>query len=327
MGVTSAIGIVSVVLLWRKLRRTDQKLDEDDEDWNDDDSELPTHLQRAVYKDQRRKESVRFLAMKKPMYDNIEMYGPQGELLCTISQKKAGWYVRKQLAEWKNDDDHTAIQLLFAPKGKSGQTNVYTTSHKKNICVSCGEAKHHMRHYVVPYCYRTLLPEKYKSHTPHDIVIMCPDCHLTCEQATQIRQKGLEQAVRKDAETAMSVIPDRLLYHVKSCASALLRNRDKIPPAKREEYETLIKKHHALEDCDELTTTLLQATTEIETHMPNPKYIPGPQLVVEQLESDDAMIDAFIRDWRSHFIEVVQPRFLPTGWSIDNAVHCDDPEN
>jgi hypothetical protein len=132
------------------------------------DSHLPQHLRRAVWKEQKRKASVRFLAMKTPMYDNIEMYDPDGDLLCTIAQKKANWYVKKDLGTWNKTK--TAIHLRFKPKGKS--ENVYNQSQKRNVCVSCGDDKHHMRHYVVPYCYRTLLPEKYKTHMPHDIVIM-----------------------------------------------------------------------------------------------------------------------------------------------------------
>lgn len=133
--------------------------------------QLPQHLRRAVWKEQKRKESVRFLAMKKPMYDNIEMYDPQGDLLCTIAEKKANWYVKKELGSWNKAK--TAIHLHFQPKGKS--ENVYNQSQKRNVCVSCGDDQHHMRHYVVPYCYRTLLPEKYKTHMPHDIVIMWYD--------------------------------------------------------------------------------------------------------------------------------------------------------
>mmetsp|Transcript_23405 Transcript_23405/g.55463 ORF Transcript_23405/g.55463 Transcript_23405/m.55463 type:complete len:470 (-) Transcript_23405:31-1440(-) len=109
--------------------------------------DLPTHLQRELYKDQRRKQSIPRLARKSPLYDNYRMYGPDGTtLLCTTSAKKARWYVRKNLAEWwqlptiignKNDSngDKTiqtaasesdvsptnstkSIRLLFVPKNQ-----------------------------------------------------------------------------------------------------------------------------------------------------------------------------------------------------------------
>mmetsp|Transcript_23406 Transcript_23406/g.55464 ORF Transcript_23406/g.55464 Transcript_23406/m.55464 type:complete len:475 (-) Transcript_23406:31-1455(-) len=109
--------------------------------------DLPTHLQRELYKDQRRKQSIPRLARKSPLYDNYRMYGPDGTtLLCTTSAKKARWYVRKNLAEWwqlptiignKNDsngdktiqttfsdsdvsptDSTKSIRLLFVPKNQ-----------------------------------------------------------------------------------------------------------------------------------------------------------------------------------------------------------------
>jgi hypothetical protein len=249
------------------------------------------------------------------------MYSPQDEILSTISVKKANWYIGKNLATWK-DSDETKIKLLFAPKGKPSGTNVYTTSQKQNICVSCGEDKHHMRHYVVPYCYRTLLPEKYKTHMPHDIVIMCPECHLVCEQATQKLQKQMEAPLRKDPETAFSAIPNSELYHVRSCALALHRNANRLPPAKLQEYKALVRAHYNLGEDEDLTAELIQSASKIESHEPNPKYIPGPELVAETLTSDEAIAD-FIRDWRDHFLATMQPRYLPKGWSVDSPVHCD----
>jgi hypothetical protein len=249
------------------------------------------------------------------------MYSPQDEILCTISVKKANWYIRKNLATWKGNDE-TKIKLLFAPKGKPSEKTVYTTSQKQNICVSCGEDKHHMRHYVVPYCYRTLLPEKYKTHMPHDIVIMCPECHLVCEQATQKRQKQMEAPLRKDPQTALSAIPNSELYHVRSCALALYRSADRLPPAKLQEYEALVRSHYKLGEDEDLTAELIQSASEIETHEPNPKYIPGPELVAETLTNDEEIAD-FIRDWRDHFLVTMQPRYLPKGWSVDSPVHSD----
>ena len=326
VGLLSAIGVISLVLVSKYRCRSTTKQEEDDDDFFDDPNlptNLPTHVRRAIYKEERRKASVRFLAMKKPMYDNIVMYGPQGDLLCTISQKKAFWYVRKNLGKWK-DKKNSALQLLFTPKGKSSQPSTYNKTLKENICVCCGEAKHHMRHYVVPYCYRSLLPGKYKSHMSHDVVILCPDCHVTCGQETQKRQKTMENALRKDPETAMPLIPCRILYHTRSCALALLRHGDQLPPSKRVEFEELVKAHNDMNGTDKLTNAIIQATSEIETKSPNAKYIPGAKLVVDRIENNDEMIGDFIRNWRIHFLETMQPRHLPKGWDVDNPVHSDD---
>ena len=593
---TSLVGAVVVVvvvvgsaLLWlQKGRRYQQhptEIDDDDDDANENDSEisssnfidLPPHVKREIHKEQRRKISIRWMAMKKPMYDNIEMYGPSSlspsssqeygaaaaasppQLLCTISEKKAKWYVNKKLAKWIIDDKYNvdmtatstaptstattcpsrAIQLLFTPNkgnrnsvgsntrsGTSGSSNdpqsalssvsppspssdtvgipitnqndetsieKYTTSHKENICVVCGDNQYFMRHYIVPYCYRSLLPHKYKNHMPHDIVILCPDCHLVCEQSTQSKQKYIENKLRQQLksskqqqqqqqqrrrirqkqqqrnegctkvgddngdvvleifDTSKPTIPNRDLYHVRSCAVALLRFKEQLPMKKIVEYETTIREYYRSSphnntkinsNCNtasppasaevaagtalvtpidavstitsidseaeqqdeksppssppeeaenqngnndesnrpeqaqeeeeeeeeaapqlELTKEILQATTEIETTIPNPYYIPGPQLVVDSLLTigddqntattttsnsnssnnddssdnnsnksnktntcrnfDNVKIEQFIKDWRMHFVETMAPRYLPHGWSVDNRVHCD----
>ena len=258
------------------------------------------------------------MAMKKPMYDNIEMYSPEHELLCTISKKKANWYIKKELAYWKVESK--AIQLLFEPKSTSGP-DTYNKSHKKNICVVCGDSTNFMRHYVVPYCYRTLFPAKYKTHLPHDIVILCPDCHLHSEQTTQKRQKELEAALRTNPETARSVIPDKALRTLKSKVLALLNRRAQLPQDKVEEYETRIKTHFGMDPSQLMSPEVLALALTMETSRPNPHYIPGPHIVVTQLTNTDEQIEEFIRGWREHFLTTMQPRFLPVGWGKDSRTH------
>ena len=116
MAVGSAASLVGVYLLYCHVHAQPQvtRRNEDDDDKTNtskskqapcpsDMTPLPPHIQRELYKEQRRKKSVRFLALKKPMYDNIEMYGPDGIMLCTIGKKKANWYVNKKgLAVWSD---------------------------------------------------------------------------------------------------------------------------------------------------------------------------------------------------------------------------------
>jgi len=198
---------------------------------------IPSHLKRELLKEKRRQEKIPDLARKSPMYDNIEMMDPQGQLLATISLKKAHWYIRKQLAKWTIPD--TTIQLLFTPKAHSG--GGYEKSIKNNICVGCGSDEFHMRHYVVPYAYRTRLPKRYKTHLSHDVVILCPDCHLHCEHETHLRMNALEDARPEECYSASYV--DRHLHRIRSAALALLRWKDKLPQDKVEEYDALVRSY------------------------------------------------------------------------------------
>ena len=82
-----------------------------------------TALTRSIYKEQRRQENIPLLAMKKPMYDNIRMLDPQGTLLCTIGKKKANWYIKRKLAQWRDPEQQTTLQLLFEPSHRSNQSH------------------------------------------------------------------------------------------------------------------------------------------------------------------------------------------------------------
>jgi exonuclease 3'-5' domain-containing protein 2 len=325
----------------------------------DQEHHLPSHIQRELYKDERRKASVRFLAMKKPMYDNIEMYGPDDVLLCTIGKKKADWYVyKKKLAVWRtplwaeegSSETNRAppsIRLLFEPKSKQGklhdkvlehennvavesvahiQPNLYNITHKKNICVACGIDTGLMRHYVVPYAYRRLLPTQFKSHLPHDIVLLCLDCHVCADQAAvEQRDNVYEPTFRKDSTTALAVIPNRHLRHVKSCAQALWKHRDRMPPQRVSAYEDVIQQHVKKSGAiiaipsEDLLRDLAE---NLETDRPNPGYVPIAELVVQSLHTDRD-VSEFIRSWRRLFLETLQPRYLPVGWSVDSPVEND----
>lgn len=276
---------------------------------------VPSHLRRELLKEQRRQEKIPDLARKSPMYDNILMMDPNGKLLATISKKKASWYVRKQLAQWSTPD--TSIQLTFTPKAHSGRT--YEKTVKSNICVACGSDGFHMRHYVVPYAYRSRLPKRYKTHLSHDVVILCPDCHLHCEHETQLQMSELEDCRPKKCRSASFV--DAHLHRVKSAALALLRWKHKLPQKKIDEYDTLVRAHLNISShTEELSDKQLQEASNVEYRIANTNYIAGPEFVIRSLNNNDDKIEKFIQDWRQHFVDTVQPRFLPEGWSIDAPV-------
>ena len=102
-----------------------------------------------------------------------------------------------------------------------------------------------------------------------------------------------------------------------------------MPAARIAECQAAVRKFHGLDPAAPLTTELLQSTADMSYTTPNPAYLSGPTLVVEPLvrayhqRHDDAPLAAFVRAWRSYFLQTSQPRYLPQGWSVDNPVHCD----
>ncbi len=313
---------------------------------------LPDHIRREIHKQRKRKSKEAMISMKTPMYDNIHMLDEDREPICTISMKKAKWYIRKNIVEWSapkagselsKDKDAKCIRLLFTHNGaheeekKSSSEKLYLRSAKQNICVSCGSDGHHIRHYIVPYSYRSLLPDDYKSHMSHDIVILCPDCHVTCERSTKKRMKRMEHDLRMKMTTdgdafCSPVIEDPHLYHVRSCAIALVKWKDTIPKEKIDSYEKEVRTY--LADCckdetkketiltgnEPLTKSQLQKACSVKYRVKNPRYVPGSEVVVRSLNGDKEKIEEFIVEWRKHFIATVDPNHMLTGWRVDNPV-------
>jgi hypothetical protein len=125
-------------------------------------------------------------------------------------------------------------------------------------------------------------------------------------------------------------------------ALALLKYYNKIPETKRQDYQRNIRQWHNLSSDYNLTQDILIQTSEMNTTTPNPKYIPGPVLVVQPLidalqhrthddktrsdgshDTNDAALVSFVQDWRAYFVETSNPRFLPTGWDVCSPVRCD----
>jgi len=98
-----------------------------------------------------------------------------------------------------------------------------------------------MRHYVVPYSYRKRFQTKFKTHLPHDIVLLCIECHIVMDQATKIdRTDVYEQLYRKNPESRLAVTADYHLKRVKSCARALWLHKNKLPHERIVEYEKVV---------------------------------------------------------------------------------------
>lgn len=295
---------------------------------------LPTHMERELYKESRRKRMIPKLAMKKPMYDNIRMCDPDGILLSSISLKKARWYVKKNLASWISDD---CIQLNFQPKkgltrhdqNQQEHRKIYNQNFKINQCVVCGADERYMRHYVVPYVYRSQFPSAYKTHLPHDVVLLCPECHVTVEKASQRRMRSLEQALRQQLSvdpklTSQPFFVDPRLHKVQSSAFALLRWKHTLPESRVAEYESLLREWWDLSADESLTVDHLERAGAVDDKIVNVQYVPGSDLVIDSLGKDDPeRIATFVRGWRRHFQATHRPRFLPTGWNIDSPVVSD----
>ncbi|KAJ8733713.1 hypothetical protein PYW07_014264 [Mythimna separata] len=113
----------------------------------------------------------------KPLYNNGYLEAPDGELLCRCDNKKALWFVNKELADVVNEEPFT-VRLRFEPAGRAvGDVGRYYQLEKENKCVVCGSTNSYIRKNVVPREYRKMFPEIMKEHASHDVVLLCAQCH------------------------------------------------------------------------------------------------------------------------------------------------------
>lgn len=118
-----------------------------------------------------------FSTRTSKLYDNTILQAPDGEVLSTIDIKKAKWYLDKSLATLISSDPFT-VRLNFEPAGRNvGDAGQYYATPKENFCVVCGKSNSYIRKYIVPREYRKFFPDVMKSHTSHDVLLLCPDCH------------------------------------------------------------------------------------------------------------------------------------------------------
>lgn len=179
---------------------------------------------------------------------------------------------------------------------------------------------------IEQYACRSLLPDKFKMHMAHDIVILCPDCQLECKKWSTERVKFLENQYRVDPKTAIEHFTNKKLYKVRSVSLALLKFRGKLPADNIAEYEAKVREHFQLSPEEEITDEILKEGTKINCDIPNPKFIPPSEIIVKAMCTNDEETRAFVRAWRKHFLETMEPQYLPMGWSVESPVECNKPE-
>jgi hypothetical protein len=155
---------------------------------------------------ERREKYDQKFSAKGPVYENCKILTPKNELLAYCDRKKINWYLTKGLAVIvdDHDNDELTIRLNFTPNTEGRAVDVFEppplqyynsfyVQERANICVICGADKNYQRFSVVPKLYRRFLPEAFKSHRPHDIVLLCTRCH---EQASIKQLEMIKETAR-----------------------------------------------------------------------------------------------------------------------------------
>ena len=249
-------------------------------------------------------------ALKKPSYGNLTMLDPDGLELCKCDQKRANWYLSRNLAEMISSE---AFKLNFKPKGLGNVGDKYSLATKENRCVVCGTYEDLTKHHVIPHMYRKSYPTEIKSRSSHDIVTICVPCHVKYEtEAMNLKKEIAKTIVVEPADHAEDLEHSKMLKTAKLCRS-YLQHHETIPEEKRKT----------------MFSTITQALGKISLHEMRSfvdsfefKIKRGPDLImiavdryIRSLSRDE--IKDFNRRWRQHFLDVMSPRYMPKFWDVN----------
>eukprot|EP00826_Nyctotherus_ovalis_P060266 TRINITY_DN8435_c0_g3_i1.p1 TRINITY_DN8435_c0_g3~~TRINITY_DN8435_c0_g3_i1.p1 ORF type:complete len:289 (-),score=60.72 TRINITY_DN8435_c0_g3_i1:119-985(-) len=264
---------------------------------------------------------------------NAEYMGimdPNGNLFCSCDKHRIEWYVRKNLGTIVHENPLT-LKLSFQPISPSSpqeqaEENKSYTEPRERCCVACGATRNLLNYYVVPSCYRQHMPKEHKMHRGHDVLLLCEGCHDVSTKKAEKVKKMLNEKYMKSAGSVEEELNRKKLESAKNMAENLMKLREHeeswgISRAKEKVLEkTLSLVNHLIkqgiikplkrdnEISDEELKEIMKS--EIKT-IEKPSGEPG-EIIVKSLDD----IAEFIRMWRKWFIENMEPKFLPKGWSV-----------
>lgn len=239
------------------------------------------------------------------IYGNYQVLSPEGHLMFRCDEKKANWYLKRGLAE-RDNKDPLIVKLNFTPKGLGNHNKKYGLSEIENICVVCGSNEFLTRHHVVPICYRKFFPIDKKSHNFHDVLSLCADCHENYEKFAFLRK--IELSKKYKAPINGEIINNKDVLRIKRISSCLVDNDNSIPRKRIKEIRKDIKSHFSWK---RLTKKRINAIINSEVKIYNRTH---GEIVISKVNN----IDEFVKEWRNHFIENNNCKYLPKNWSIDN---------
>ncbi|XP_041703321.1 exonuclease 3'-5' domain-containing protein 2-like [Coregonus clupeaformis] len=262
---------------------------------------------------------VGYSARKSPLYDNCFLQAPDGQPLCTCDKKKAKWYLDKGIGVLQTEDPFI-VRLLFEPSGRPDSQQDYYLTAKENLCVVCGKNNSYIRKNIVPHEYRRHFPTEMKDHNSHDILLLCTSCHAASNVHDGFLKQQLadEYAAPQGCEDGVRLLEDSDRRRVRSAARALLTVGERLPGARRDELQKVIRDF--FNDTDvELTPETLQRAADLETRIFNESYVPhGLKVVKAHAKRGLKGLMELEGCWRQHFLSTMTPRYLPPLWSVSH---------
>lgn len=240
----------------------------------------------------------------RKIYGNWQVQSPDGILMFRCDEKKAMWYVKRNLGDIINDDPKI-VKLNFTPNGLGNHQRNYGLTEMLNICVVCGTNEFLTRHHVVPHCYRKYFPLEIKSHNFHDVLSVCVHCHDKYERKADDYKTQL--SVMYQAPINGEPIDNKEIIKARKLANSLINFESVMPENRKVEIKNQIKDILGIK---KLHKSRLQKLLNIEVKYSNKTH---GEIVVSKIDD----IKGFMTAWRRHFVENNNCKFLPKDWSVE----------
>jgi len=248
-------------------------------------------------------------ALKRQPYGNNRVLNHEGTLLFKCSYKKIKWYLDRNLAEIVSLEPMT-IRLKFVPGGNGHVGDPYHLSDKANICVVCGKEDDLSMHHIVPHCYRRHFPSDWKEHNSHDVLPLCSHCHTSYEKHATEFKRTLANAY--DAPLSGEEFEEvRRIARAGAYARAIYHYGDRIPDERQ--IEMLDQITALLGTNDFSIESVKDFIPEKPTSLKDWNLRTHGEIVAEKLDD----LQNFVRTWRLHFVDIMEPRHMPKAWSVD----------
>lgn len=279
--------------------------------------------------------------------ENWEVYHPNGKFMFVTGESKAEWYLNNRNKKTNKPlaikIGEGKIKLQFQPNGTGYDGNdVFGLSPRIVQCVVTGKKNNLQRHHIVPYCYRTHLPEEYKSKNHHDVVLIRYDQHQKYErEADKFKDKIAEMFDVKTLKE-YNIEYTKLLtnFHSKerlqtiSRLFSLFNAYGKIPKDKIIENLNYVADHLGM-DREQIFSYNYIQLYKLYAIIKDQYYDEFDELknlnkleydhgynVVQKLKTHQDIVD-FVKMWRAHFIQTMKPKYMPKGWSVNYRVKVD----
>lgn len=242
----------------------------------------------------------------KQIYGNYQVFSPDNILMFRCDEKKARWYLTRNLATQINE---TTIRLVFQPRGLGNHNKEFGLTEMQNHCVCCGTKEFLTRHHVVPHEYRKHFPLEIKSHNFHDVLSVCVTCHANYERKADELKKSISLQYKSPIGGVIS--ERKRILKLSKLATTLLSKDLGIPDSRRLQIKNQLKKAFYLK---KLTREKLIQISQLKSTLLKKTH---GEIVVSKCLS----LQEFVEMWRTHFIESNNPKYLPKDWNIKTSIY------